>query len=132
MNEAFSQEVDFLSAYYGMVAAWDATLNFWLTATFAVVVAVHVLDRGITTRLKWLLFFLYGLFSIHMLSRSVYITNEGILIQERLREMGIEISSADYFLTAQSIADFSLILLFLSGSIGTLVFIWYSGKSNNS
>ncbi len=128
MSPSVSKEVDWLGAYYGMVTAWDATLNFWLTATFAVVVAVHVLDRGITPKLKWFLFFLYGLFSTHMLSRSIYITKEGILIQDHLRSLGIQISPEDYFVSAQSIADFSLILLFAFGSIGTLVFIFYSGK----
>ena len=126
-----SVEIDWLGAYYGMVTAWDATLNFWLTATFAVVVAVHVLDRGMTKQLKWFLFSLYGLFSIHMFSRSVYVTNEGILIQEKLRDLGIEISSSEYFLSAHSAADFSLFMIFVLGSIGTLVFIFFSGRGRD-
>lgn len=131
MNNGFAQEIDWLSAYYGMVTAWDATFNFWLTATFAVIVAVHVLNRGITTKLKWFLFSLYGLFSIHMFSRSIYVSKEGILIQERLAELGISISPEHYFLSANAAADFSLLLLFLLGSLGTLVFIASAGKHEN-
>ena len=36
MENSIIQEVDWLSAYYGMVTAWDATFSFWMTGTFSV------------------------------------------------------------------------------------------------
>ena len=45
MDTLIPTEIDWLSAYYGVFDAWDATFNFWITATFAVIVAVHAISK---------------------------------------------------------------------------------------
>ena len=55
MDVQVSTEIDWLNAYYGVFNTWDATFNFWITATFAVIVAIHAISKTITPKLRWYL-----------------------------------------------------------------------------
>ena len=130
MDMLIPTEIDWLNAYYGVFDAWDATFNFWIAATFAVIVAVHAISKTITTNLRWFLLTLYSLFSITMLSRAAVISHESFVIGGKILELGIPLvpKSDNYLWSATFFFDVSLLLLFLVGSIGILVYIWSVGR----
>ena len=130
MDNHVNSEIDWVNAYYSMVGIWDATFSFWLTSTFAVIVAVHVLGIGISTKLRWLILVLYSLFSALILSRYMVIAEQSQNIGLRLTELGIVLPPEDYFGSSEFFSDTLLFLLFWVGSIGTAVFVYTSGKRN--
>ena len=131
MDNQISLEVDWVNAFYSMMEIWDATFNFWLTVTFAIIVAVNVLGFGVTEKLRWLILTLYSLFSLFVLSRSVAISQQSQYIESRLAELGIDLVPEDYFPSTIFLTDLLLLILFLVGTIGTLVFVYTSGRSDD-
>ena len=134
MDTTAVTEIDWLNAYYGVFGIWDATFNFWITATFAVIVAVHAISKTITTKLRWFLLVLYLLFSATMLSRAAVVTRESFIVNKRLHELGITLypDTTEYLWSATFFFDLSLLLLFIVGSIGTLAYIWSAGREESS
>ena len=131
MDNQVAYEIDWVAAFYSMLGAWDATFNFWITVTFAIIVAVHVLGDGVTTKLRWLILTLYSLFSAQILARSAAIGEQSQYIEARLVELGIDVVSEDYVVSTIFLADLLLLVLFLVGTIGTLAFIYTSdGKDD--
>ena len=47
-----SVEIDLWPTWYAAFSTWDSTINFWITATFAVLVASHSLRNSMTTQLS--------------------------------------------------------------------------------
>ena len=126
MDNQIALEIDWVNAFYSMMGLWDMTLNFWLTATFAIIVAVHVLGDGVTARLRWLILMLYSFFSAFTLSRSLAIGVQSEYIESRLKELGIDLVTQESIIL---LSDLLLLTLFLIGTIGTLVFVYTSGRS---
>ena len=117
-----SVEIDWIAAWYGVYAAWDATINFWLTGTFAVIVAVHALGKRATKPVTRLVASLYGAFSVYTLMRSVAIGAETFFIAERIESLGIS-SERVFFSDFGWYADYLMLGIFMFGSVATVVFV---------
>ena len=118
----YSPEIDWITAWYGSYAAWDESINFWLTATFAVIVAVHALGDRVIPLLCRIIAFLYLAFSFYTGSRIVSLALEGAYIMEQMEKIGVELK-ADYFGSIGFYGDLVLYGLFFFGTLATVVFV---------
>ena len=116
-----SVETDWVAAWFDLIALWDTTISFWMSATFAVIVAIHALGERVTPSLKRLLAGLYGGFSLFTLVRLVGLAEDGRFISERLAEAQIRLRPEGFGWSAASEAI--LWWLVIGGIIATIHFI---------
>ena len=114
-------EFDLWSAWYGAFGTWDSTINFWLTATFALIVATHTLSHSMTVTLRRLLAYLYSAFCIYTLLRGTSLYLEGVNLSTTMINHGITFSPASAL--ANFLSNVTILLIFLFGSAGALRFL---------
>ncbi len=117
-----SIEIDWFAAWYGNFQVWDSTINFWLTATFAVIVAIHALGERATKRITRLVAALYGAFSLYTALRGLAISKETLYLMETIKSLGID-AEASFFSSAGVYADALMLVIFLFGSVATTIFV---------
>ena len=59
-------EIDWVAAWYDTWTVIDSTINFWITATFAVIVAIHALGEKATKQVTRPVAALYAGFSDYL------------------------------------------------------------------
>ncbi len=123
-----SVEINWFDAYYNLFAVWDSTVNFWLTATFAVIVAAHVLREASSKSLTRLLAFLYVGFSLYVFFRGISLFYETFFILDKLSEIGLESNAP---LPFGEIGDVIICVLFLVGTAATTHFVLSSAKQKD-
>ena len=126
-------EIDWVSAWYDTWAVMDSTINFRITATFAVIVAIHALGEKATRHVKIPVAALYFGFSMFSASRMGLIFTESETIMRALQEAGIDMfgDGATYgFWTAVGVV--SLVLTFVFGTCYTLYFVLRGSKGGES
>ena len=117
-----SVEIDWISAWYGLYGAWDSTINFWLSATFAVIVAIHALGTRATKSVTRMVAALYAAFSLYTMLRAFGIGKETIFVREKIKSLGIE-AEESFFSSLASYADFVMLGIFFFGSVATSIFV---------
>ena len=120
-------EVDIWNAWFAAFATWDATINFWLTATFAVIVSTHTLSHSITPSLRRLLATLYIAFCVYTLLRGTSLYLLGVQLSSEMMSQGVRFSPATAL--ANFLSNVAIILIFVGGSIGASRFILTTSKS---
>ena len=120
----YSNEIDWIAAWYEVSASWDTTISFWMTATFAVIVATHALGERVTLSLTRLLACLYGAFSLYTALRLWSTTEEGLYIFEQLQAANLMLKPADYLDSSNVYQDVVLWLIIGLGSIATVYFVF--------
>jgi hypothetical protein len=91
-----SKEVDWVAAWYGVWNIWDSTIGFWMTATFAVIVATHALGNRATREVTRPLAILYATFSTYTILRGITISLESNRIAEEVSKPEIDMFSHLY------------------------------------
>ncbi len=110
--------------FYMALSAQDRFFEFWISATFAVIIACHLGSRTLTLGFSALMALLYTAFSINMLSR--WLLAQGAVVKYRT-EM-LTLSGGDGRL---ELVDLSRSLTFgtlIIGTVVTLFFVWFTFK----
>ena len=116
-----SLEIDWVAAWFDMIALWDTTISFWMSVTFAVIVAVHALGKRVTPPLTRLLAGLYGAFSLFTLFRLIGLAEDSRFITEHLAAAQIRLRPEGFGWSAMS--ESILWWVVVVGIIATLHFI---------
>ena len=107
--------------FYAQLDLMDRTYEFWLSATFAVVVASHFMAGSLSRRLAAFIALVYSLFSFAVALRWMSATRRFGVVRQQL------ISSGEvHDLESGTIVGILLALTFAAGFVGTLAFIWSS------
>ena len=109
--------------YLIMEAAINTQFEYWITITFAVVVASFVAGRRLNRRLRFALALLYGLSTVVLVSRLGYNALDAADFREALLASGVT-------LRTPWVTIISRTTLFLLGTSAALVFL-LSEKSLN-
>jgi hypothetical protein len=110
--------------FYAQFEVLDRSFEFWLTATFSVVVASHFMAGSMTRGLATLMALVYTLFSLAMAWRWRAAGLKFAEIRDQL------VSAGEYYLVdASNVVGFLLVMTFVVGFSGALVFIWRSFRS---
>jgi hypothetical protein len=105
----------------GLIALGNANIEFWLTATFAVVIAFHFLSGKITKSLYWVSTGLYLYSSLFFLLRF---TNVGISFQS-FQTLLVSLGYEPY---PGGLADMLGLMTYVLYIFGTIACSWYMRK----
>jgi len=97
----------------------DTTFNIWMSATFAVLVATHVVGAQLKNRVLLVIATLYGLFSLLYLGRII---NSGSLAIMYQSQIDGQLPTLDFPLGALRL------LIFAIGTVSTLYFLFRSSR----
>ena len=122
-----SREVDWVTAWYEIWAVFDATINFWITATFAVIIAIHALGDRATKPVTRPIALLYAGFSLYTAFRTAGISMESQKVIEEISKPDIDLF-AYYSFNWGGIGDGVLFVTFLIGTIYTIYFVLTAHK----
>jgi len=111
--------------YLIMEEAINTQFEYWITITFAVVVASFVAGRRFNRRLRFALALLYGLSTVVLVSRLGYNALDAADFREALLASGVT-------LRTPSVTIISRITLFLLGTSAALVFLLSETPLNES
>jgi len=107
--------------YYMTMGTMDRIFEFWLTASFSVVIAAFFLGPKVNRFIFWLLFGGYSLFSIGLGVRYLIASNTLVSMRDQLIGMGEPFSA----LMSNGAGAF-VALTCLFGFFGTLGYLCYS------
>lgn len=122
-------ELDLWSTWYAVFATWDSTINFWISATFAVLVASHTLRNSMTTQMSRYMAWLYGAFCLYTLLRAVSIYAEGANLANVMMSHGITFTRFGGLMNFLS--NLTILVIFLVGSFFTLKFVLSTKPSDD-
>ena len=111
-------EYELVQSLFSGIETYDSGFEFWLTGTFAVIVACH-LGQDILD--KWYALFLatlYTMFSLNMLFRSMLAGELIVRYREQLQQLSI---TSETWLSSGNVVLASI--TFIVGFFGTLFFI---------
>ena len=111
--------------FYMAMETQDRFFEFWISATFAVIIACHLGSRTLTQGYSAMVAVMYTAFSINMVSR--WLLAQGAVTQ--YRGQMFTILEAD---SRAQLVDLSRFLTFgtlVVGTIITLFFIWFTFKN---
>lgn len=106
-------------AFYAALGVMDQVFEFWLTATFAVVVASNFMTGRLNRRLAGLIAAAYSFFSVAMLFR--WMIASGQMLDKRDR---LIVAGENYPLEASNIAGLLMIMTYAIGLVAALFFVW--------
>ena len=111
--------------FYMAMETQDRFFEFWISATFAVIIACHLGSRTLTQGYSAMVAVMYTAFSVNMLSR--WLLAQGAVTQ--YRGQMLTILEAD---SRAQLVDLARLLTFgtlVVGTIITLFFIWFTFKN---
>jgi Ca2+/Na+ antiporter len=97
-------------------SAINLQFEFWLTVTFAVIVASFVAGRQLVQKLRVAIAFLYALAVVVFLSRWYYAAIDSEFFREALNDAGVAIN-------LPWVTVFSRVVLVVLGTTATLTFL---------
>jgi len=108
--------------FYLTLSTQDRFFDFWISATFAVIIACHLGSRTLTKGFSILMAVMYTVFSVNMLSR--WLLAQGAVfryLSEMIALAGAEVEGGyELFGFSRSLTFGTLVV----GTIITLFFIW--------
>ena len=111
--------------FYMAMETQDRFFEFWISATFAVIIACHLGSRTLTQGYSAMVAVMYTAFSVNMVSQ--WLLAQGAVTQ--YRGQMLTILEAD---SRAQLVDLSRFLTFgtlVVGTIITLFFIWFTFKN---
>ncbi len=123
-------EIDLWSAWYAAFSIWDSTINFWISATFAALIAAHSLQNSMTRQLARYVAWLYGSFCIYTLFRALSVYAEAAHLSFVMVEHGIQFT--EFGSTMNFLSNLTISCIFLTASGFTLKFILSSAGASSS
>ena len=118
-------EYELVQSLFSGIETYDSGFEFWLTGTFAVIVACH-LGQDILD--KWYTLFiasLYTIFSLNMLLRTILASELILRYREQLPQFGI---TSDTWLVSGNVMMATI--TFIVGFFGTLFFVFRTLRRN--
>ena len=103
--------------YFSATTSMDAQFQFWLSVTFAVVIAGFIAGDRLTKKLSYLAAILYGLATFVLIARFIDAARFGGMLRDSILEAGVEIPTVNL---AVIVARFSLLIL---GTLAALYFL---------
>ena len=103
--------------YFAATTSMDAQFQFWLSVTFAVVIAGFFAGDRLTKKLSYLAAILYGLAAFVLIARFVDAARFGGMLRDSILEAGVEIPTVNLIVV---VARFSLLIL---GTLAALYFL---------
>ena len=118
-------ESELLAAAHEFVSRMDVILEFWISGTFAVLVAFFFVGNRATERLKWLSVSLYFIFSCSMVFRYFQLGTIYTTIRVDLEKLG-----SNYVIPSEGniVAAALTIFLLIAGTFITVYFIFRADK----
>ncbi len=107
--------------YYVVLATMDQIFQFWLSASFAVILTSYFASEMLTRWIFWLVSASYVLFSVLLGTRYFLAGAKLVELRDRLMAAGEHFDPT----LVSSIALYTL-LLYIIGVIGTLSYLRYS------
>ena len=108
-------------------AQWDASFEYWLGASFAVVVAAHAARGSLLTRHRQMLCGVYVLFCIATFAKSWADVDEIARINDLIIDTGLSVVTVPNI-----IATIARYIIYLVFSVLVTVFIFQSGSWHKS
>ena len=118
-------ESELLAAAHEFVSRMDVILEFWISGTFAVLVAFFFVGNRATERLKWLSVSLYFIFSCSMVFRYFQLGTIYTTIRVDLEKLG---SNYVVPVGGNIVAAALTIFLLIAGTFITVYFIFRADK----
>ena len=103
--------------YFSATTSMDAQFQFWLSVTFAVVIAGFIAGDRLTKKLSYLAAILYGLATFVLIARFIDAAIFPGMLRDSILEAGVEIPN---FNSVVVVARFSLLIL---GTLAALYFL---------
>ena len=110
---------DLIERFYSAVALSDSILQFWISITFAVIVATHFVGNRVGRTMHFLMTGLYALVSVISIARYLGNSIQLISFTDALR--AIDEWPVPWIYSA--VAGYGTLLLLVLGTSGTLYFM---------
>ena len=122
-------EAELISTYHQTLDAINSNFEFWLTATFALIIAFYFASEKISNLMYRIILFLYVSTSVLMFARLVEIglTNESVRAQLEALDSETYINS----ILGNTIFGIAFWLIMIVGTIGTVLFVVSTKKTLN-
>lgn len=119
-------EAELISTYLQTLDAVNSNFEFWLSATFALIIAFYFASDKISDQMYRIILFLYISMSVLMFARliEVGLTNESVRAQLEALDAETYISS----IAANTVFAMGFWLIMILGTIGTVMFVVSSKK----
>ena len=111
--------------FYMAMETQDRFFEFWISATFAVIIACHLGSRTLTRGYSAMVAVMYTAFSVNMVSR--WLLAQGAVT--RYRSEMLTILEADSRSQLVDLARFLTFGTLVVGTIITLFFIWFTFRN---
>ena len=111
--------------FYMAMETQDRFFEFWISATFAVIIACHLGSRTLTRGYSAMVAVMYTAFSVNMVSR--WLLAQGAVTQ--YRGQMLTILEANNRSQLVDLARFLTLGTLVVGTIITLFFIWFTFKN---
>ena len=123
-------ESELISTYLQTLDAVNSNFEFWLSATFALIIAFYFASERISNRMYRIILFLYISTSALMFGRLIEIglTNESVRAQFEELDTKTYISS----IAANTVFGVAFWLIMILGTIGTVLFVVSTKKDLNN
>ena len=128
MNEASLSLYETTELFYIILEALDRFFEFWITATFAVIIACHLGSSILTRSFSLMISFMYLAFSINLIGRWVFVA-------EAVSRYRNDMASQSGIQLNEQLIDLSRMLsttTLLVGTTVTIFFVWYTYKNQNA
>ena len=102
-------------------AAVDYQVEFWLTVSFATIVASVVARHLLTKNIRWLITFLYLAATAVFVSRWQNNAADALIYVDALKSKGIEMQVG-------YVSGFARMILFVAGTLATIYFVHLEPK----
>ena len=128
MNEASLSLYETTELFYIILEAQDRFFEFWITATFAVIIACHLGSSILTRSFSLMISFMYLAFSINLIGRWVFVA-------EAVSRYRNDMASQSGIQLNEQLIDLSRMLsttTLLVGTTVTIFFVWYTYKNRKA
>ncbi len=114
---------ELFNLFYIIVESMDRYFEFWLTGSFAVVIAAYFTSARMTRTMFLLLSVGYVLFSTGLAVRFFLETTTMLGIREQMI-----LNGAIYDESLANVGGLFILLTFAFGTVGTIIFLWQCYK----
>ena len=124
-------EYELTSLVYDLFRDMDAQIEFWMQATFAVVVAVYFAGHRLSLGLRRFIAVIYLAASIQSAMRWALLLSRTITYRDEMIERGMSDIPTTWWLVGS--VSILIIVIFLGGVVGTVYFLarkdsWHQGE----
>lgn len=119
-------ESEFLSMLYLTNDAINSNFEFWLTGTFAVLIAFFFAGDRIFGYVKWTMLFIYLFGTLSVSLKALISVRRGFVVASQLTEMNSPLITESGGLAISSLGLQAIVLVF--GAVATTYFVLNSEK----